>query len=165
MNDSSHTHEWLKSYRVAKTHRMPYLYRSFSAKEPYNYWLFCGTWPATQGILWVFVNLYAGIDPVKYTSESCHTYKWVMSHVWMGHVIYKNQSCRIYEWVILHIWKGHFMYRNAFCRWCKFVVSRIWMGRVAYIIVSHTWMGCVKHMNESCHTYEWEWNTPSAMTV
>jgi len=23
-------------YRVAKTHRMPYLYRSFSAKEPYN---------------------------------------------------------------------------------------------------------------------------------
>jgi len=22
-------------YRVAKTHRMPYLYRSFSAKEPY----------------------------------------------------------------------------------------------------------------------------------
>ena len=25
---------WL--YRVAKTHRMPYLYKSFSAKEPYN---------------------------------------------------------------------------------------------------------------------------------
>ena len=23
-------------YRVAKTHRMPYLYRSFSAKEPYD---------------------------------------------------------------------------------------------------------------------------------
>jgi len=23
-------------YRVAKTHRMPYLYRSFSAKEPYH---------------------------------------------------------------------------------------------------------------------------------
>jgi len=23
-------------YRVAKTHRMPYLYRSFFAKEPYN---------------------------------------------------------------------------------------------------------------------------------
>ena len=23
-------------YRVAKTHRMAYLYRSFSAKEPYN---------------------------------------------------------------------------------------------------------------------------------
>ena len=28
---------------LKKTHRMPSLYRSFSAKEPYNYWLFCGT--------------------------------------------------------------------------------------------------------------------------
>ena len=26
----------LHSYRVPKTHKMPYLYRSFSAKEPYN---------------------------------------------------------------------------------------------------------------------------------
>jgi len=34
-------------YRVAKTHRMFYLYRSFSAKEPYNLWLFCRKWPAT----------------------------------------------------------------------------------------------------------------------
>ena len=25
-----------ENYRVAKTHRMAYLYRSFSAKEPYN---------------------------------------------------------------------------------------------------------------------------------
>jgi len=30
VRESSH------SYRVAKTHRMPYLYRSFSAKEPYS---------------------------------------------------------------------------------------------------------------------------------
>jgi len=34
-------------YRVAKTRRMPYLYRSFSEKEPYNSWLFCGKRPAT----------------------------------------------------------------------------------------------------------------------
>jgi len=34
-------------YRVAKTHRMPYLYRSFSATEPYNKWLFYGKWRAT----------------------------------------------------------------------------------------------------------------------
>ena len=26
--------------KAAKTHRMPYVYRSFSAKEPYNWWLF-----------------------------------------------------------------------------------------------------------------------------
>jgi len=34
-------------YRVAKTHRMPDLYRSFLATKPYDYWLFCEKWPAT----------------------------------------------------------------------------------------------------------------------
>jgi len=29
-------------YRLAKMHRMPYLWRSFSAKEPRKWWLFCG---------------------------------------------------------------------------------------------------------------------------
>jgi len=29
-------------YRVAKTHRMPYLYMSLSAKVTYISWLFCG---------------------------------------------------------------------------------------------------------------------------
>jgi len=31
-------------YRVAKMHRMPDLYKSFSAKEPHKLWLFCGKW-------------------------------------------------------------------------------------------------------------------------
>ena len=35
------------TYRAAKTHRMPYLYTSFSAKEPYNEWLFWRKGPAT----------------------------------------------------------------------------------------------------------------------
>ena len=34
-------------HRVAKTHRMPHLYRSISAKEPYNQWLLYGNWPAS----------------------------------------------------------------------------------------------------------------------
>ena len=38
-------------YRVAKTQRMPSLSRSFSAKEPCNWWLFCGKRPTTSGIL------------------------------------------------------------------------------------------------------------------
>jgi len=37
---------------------MPYLYRSFSAKELYNKWLFGEKRPASQGILWVFATLY-----------------------------------------------------------------------------------------------------------
>jgi len=35
-----------------------HLYMSFSAKEPYNWWLFFGKWPATEGILWVFATLF-----------------------------------------------------------------------------------------------------------
>ena len=51
------THTWIhrcidttkqqsESYRVAKTHRIPYLYRLFSAKVTYIQWLFCGKWSA-----------------------------------------------------------------------------------------------------------------------
>ena len=29
-------------YRMAKTHRMPYHFRSVSTKEPYNWWRFGG---------------------------------------------------------------------------------------------------------------------------
>ena len=32
---------YVVEYRVAQSHRVPYLHRSFSAKEPYKQWLFC----------------------------------------------------------------------------------------------------------------------------
>ena len=44
-------------YKAAKTQSMPYLYRSFSAKETCDQWLFCEKTPATEGILWVFATL------------------------------------------------------------------------------------------------------------
>ena len=37
----------IHDYRVPKTHRMPYLHRSISAKQPYTKWLFCRKWLAT----------------------------------------------------------------------------------------------------------------------
>ena len=57
----THTHtyhswqEWF--YRVAKMHRMSYLYRSFSAEEPYKWWLFCEKRTANWGILCIFATL------------------------------------------------------------------------------------------------------------
>ena len=45
-------------YRVAKTHRMPYLYRTFSAKSPIISGSFAKKWPATEGTLWVYATLY-----------------------------------------------------------------------------------------------------------
>jgi len=31
--------------------------------------------------------------------ESCHTYEWVMSHIWMSHVTHMKKSCRTPEFV------------------------------------------------------------------
>jgi len=32
--------------------------------------------------------------------ESCRTYVWVKSHIWMNHVAHTNESRRTYEWVL-----------------------------------------------------------------
>jgi len=93
--------------------------------------------------------------PVTHIYESCHTYKWILSHIdesrrylntnpWtlkLNHnlvllfrrstlalpVTHTDVSCHTYEWVMSHLWMSQ----------------------------SHVWMGHVTHMNESCHTYEW----------
>jgi len=45
-------------YSAAKMRRIPYLYRSFPAIEPYNSWLFCGKRPATEGTSCIFATMY-----------------------------------------------------------------------------------------------------------
>ena len=45
-------------YIVAKTHRLPHLYRSLFIHEPYDFWLFHEKRPATSGILIIFGTLY-----------------------------------------------------------------------------------------------------------
>ena len=38
---------------------------------------------------------------VTHMNESCHTYEWVVSHIfWMSHVTHMNESCHTYEWVM-----------------------------------------------------------------
>jgi len=56
---SLHSYVYIYMYRVAKTHRMPSVYRSFSAKESYIWWPFCEKRPSTQVILCIFATLYA----------------------------------------------------------------------------------------------------------
>jgi len=75
---------------------MPFLHRSFSAKEPYNLWLFCKKW--TWGILWVYATLYPVRAPmgktfaffreammslecavlIAYTHARTHTHTWAL---------------------------------------------------------------------------------------
>ena len=107
----------------------------------------------------------------KEESTSCHTYEWVMSHIWMSHVtrtVWCN-SCicgmtasigicgmtnRYGEvksqvlgrqsrgYIMSHIWMSHGTHMNESCHTYEWVMLHIW--------ISH-----VTHMNESCRTYEW----------
>jgi len=36
---------------------------------------------------------------MAHLNESCNTYEWVISHIWMGHVTHMNESCHTYAWV------------------------------------------------------------------
>jgi len=86
-------------------------------------------------------------------NESCHTYEWVMSQIWMSHVTHMNESCHTYEWVMSHIWTRHVTHMTESCH----RYSHIWMSHVTHMneschIYEHT--SHVTHMNESCHTYE-----------
>ena len=53
-----------------------------------------------------------------YEWESCHTYEWVMSHIWMSNGTHINESCHTYEWVTLQIRMSH--------------VTHIWLSYVTY---------------------------------
>jgi len=48
--------------------------------------------------------------------KSCHTYTWVMPHIWMSHVTHMNESCLTYEWVMSHIWMSHVTWLIHFVR-------------------------------------------------
>jgi len=80
-------------------------------------------------------------------SESCHTYKWVMSHTWISPMYHPlvpsaiSESRREYKWVMAHIWLSHVTrmdascHKHESCHTCEWVMAHIW--------------------NEWWHTYEW----------
>jgi len=47
--------------------------------------------------------------------ESCHTYEWVMSHVWISHVTRVNKSCQTCKWVMSHVWMSHVTCMDESC--------------------------------------------------
>jgi len=117
---------------------------------------------------------------VTHMNESCHTYEWVMSHIWMSHVTHMNESCHTYEWVMSPMWMS---YVWAPCEWvtCKWGKSRMWITRknsyrhhvrvggdaVSHTsaaewschtcewVMSHVWTSPVAHVNEPSHTCGW----------
>ena len=60
----------------------------------------------------------ANVVPVSHgtcVSESCHTYEWVMAHMWTSHVTHINESCHTCEWVMSHIWMSHVSHMDESC--------------------------------------------------
>ena len=66
-------------------------------------------------------------------NESCHTYEWVMSHIWMSHVTHMNESCHTYEWVMPYTWLCHETYMKGTCHTYEWVMSHIWMRHVSRV--------------------------------
>jgi len=92
---------------------------------------------------------------VSYMKESCHTYEWVMAHVWMSHVTVTSSWGRFHsgsswEWVYKHLltWMSHGTRMNESCD------RNIWLTSLSWVM-SHVWMSHGTRMNESWHTYEW----------
>jgi len=96
-----------------------------------------------------------GMWHIAHINESCHTYKWVMSHRWMSHVAQRERRILIpYCYNDTHVRRCDRRISHPF--FClgsesyKRVTSHIWMSRVA-----HVWMHHMTHMNEPCRTYKW----------
>jgi len=52
---------------------------------------------------------------LSHMNGSCHTYEWVMSHIWMSHVTHMYESRHTYVWVTSHIWMSHVTHMNESC--------------------------------------------------
>jgi len=83
-------------------------------------------------------------------NESCHTYEWVMSHIWMSHVTHMDGSCSTYEWVM-----SNMALLGAYGK--PFTWSLPLQKCISYEwVMSHICMRHDTNMNESCHTYAWD---------
>jgi len=43
------------------------------------------------------VAVCCSMSRVPHMNKSCHTYEWVMSHIWTSHVTHMNESCHTYN--------------------------------------------------------------------
>jgi len=100
----------------------------------------------------------------------CHTYEWVMSHIWKEYVTWLIHICDMthsYVWhdsficVTWYVWHDHC---DTIVMRCIWVMSHKSMRHVTFIneschtyawVMSHIEVSKITHMNESYHTYEW----------
>ena len=105
-------------------------------------------------------------------NESCHTYKWVISHICTSHVTHTSESGHTYEWVTKLYWHRR---QCTSAHNCPIIHAHISshkpVSRVTHMNASpielaqeleyqrahpsnHTHTHIVTQTNKSCHTYE-----------
>jgi len=107
------------------------------------------------------------VSHVTNINESCHTYEWAKSHIWMSHITHANGTCQMYQWVMWHISKSHVTRINESSHTYQWLMSHIWKSQVTYMSESRThingpldtlmsrvtrmneWMNHVIHIKES----------------
>jgi len=151
MNESCHTYEWEMSVAT------PYL--RLSDRYIGLFWLgYRALLRIYRALLWIYRALLRVKDGsqrcdfffLTHMSEKCrHTYEWVMSYIWMSHVIHMNESCHTYEWDMSDIRMSHVTH-NHFARKNR-VMSHIWTHHGECVNAR----SCHTHMNESCPAYKW----------
>ena len=128
--------------------------------------------------VWSAISLFLGGKDMSHISmESCHTYEWVTSHIWMSDVTHMHESCltrmyescHTYECLAAHMWMSHVTHVNESYHTCEWVISHMWMSHGPRVheswptvlraaqrhhLSSHM-KSHVTHVNASCHTYEW----------
>jgi len=98
-------------------------------------------------------------------NASWHTYKWVMSYMWVSHVtqeaaVRANKSCHTYGYVTPHTWMSHITQeaavRSVAPLLCEWVFAHIWVSPVTHTNDSSlTWRSHVTHTMHPCVTHEW----------
>jgi len=166
VSESCHTHERCMSHIrmwhviIMKGSRHTY---ECGISHIWKYFIVANEWvmyPAYEWVLYYIWMRHVTHMNVNITHmKNFHRCKWMshVPHVWMSAILYMNASCHTYECEYHTYEKFPSLQMNESCaprmNECyityECVMSHIWMW------VSHIWMGHVKSLSATFHTYEW----------
>ena len=172
MNESCHTYEWV----------MPHMWMSHGTRVRES-WHTCE---------WVMAHMWMShgthMNESWRTSRNTIRYnEWTMPHVWMGHGAHMNESCHTYGWVMSHVWMPRMLwYLQTHEEGCRFhqnyrsllqkspIKKRLYSAKETYNFLRDTfrhtrravgfivmrlerksWLSYGTHVNESWHIYQW----------
>jgi len=122
MNESCHIYEWIVyTPQRHRTEQFPKPWKgliawsdSFICVMRLNLYIYeCRD--SLLRVTWLVRVRHASELSKALKGESCHTYEWVMSHVWMSHVTRINESCHTYGWVMSHVLMSHVTRMDESC--------------------------------------------------